>query len=37
LTPEQHHKAHQNEYDFDCPDSIDFDLLVETLKDLKKG
>ncbi|KAJ5476140.1 hypothetical protein N7475_001869 [Penicillium sp. IBT 31633x] len=37
LTPEQHHKAHSNEYDFDCPESIDFDLLVETLRDLKKG
>ncbi|KAJ5779228.1 Phosphoribulokinase/uridine kinase [Penicillium paradoxum] len=37
LTSEQHHKAHANEYDFDCPGSIDFDLLVETLRDLKKG
>ncbi|KAJ5934474.1 Uridine kinase [Penicillium verhagenii] len=37
LTPEQHRKAHSNEYDFDCPDSIDFDLLVDTLKDLKQG
>ncbi|KAK4865896.1 hypothetical protein LT330_008989 [Penicillium expansum] len=37
LTPEQHHKAHANEYDFDCPESIDFDVLVETLRDLKKG
>ncbi|CDM36300.1 hypothetical protein DTO013E5_6758 [Penicillium roqueforti] len=37
LTPEQHHKAHANEYDFDCPESIDFDNLVETLRDLKKG
>ncbi|KAJ5375227.1 hypothetical protein N7517_007233 [Penicillium concentricum] len=37
LTSEQHHKAHANEYDFDCPESIDFDVLVETLRDLKKG
>ncbi|KAJ6149776.1 hypothetical protein N7471_000975 [Penicillium samsonianum] len=37
LTSEQHHKAHANEYDFDCPESIDFDILVETLRDLKKG
>ncbi|KAL2695902.1 hypothetical protein AAEP93_003202 [Penicillium crustosum] len=37
LTPEQHRKAHANEYDFDCPESIDFDILVETLRDLKKG
>ncbi|KAJ5205716.1 hypothetical protein N7491_003657 [Penicillium cf. griseofulvum] len=37
LTSEQHKKAHANEYDFDCPESIDFDVLVETLRDLKKG
>ncbi|KAG0160312.1 hypothetical protein PDIDSM_7839 [Penicillium digitatum] len=37
LTPEEHHKAYANEYDFDCPESIDFDVLVETLRDLKKG
>ena len=37
LTPEEHRKAHANEYDFDCPESIDFDLLVQTLKDLKQG
>ncbi|KXG51064.1 Phosphoribulokinase/uridine kinase [Penicillium griseofulvum] len=37
LTSEQHQKAHANEYDFDCPESIDFDVLVETLRDLKKG
>ncbi|CAG8051787.1 unnamed protein product [Penicillium salamii] len=37
LSPEEHHRAHANDYDFDCPDSIDFDLLVHTLRDLKKG
>jgi uridine kinase len=37
LTPEEHRLAHANEYDFDCPESIDFDLLVDTLKDLKQG
>ncbi|OQE12937.1 hypothetical protein PENFLA_c059G07783 [Penicillium flavigenum] len=37
LTAEQHQKAHANEYDFDCPESIDFDILVDTLRDLKKG
>ncbi|KAA8649937.1 uridine kinase family protein [Aspergillus tanneri] len=37
LTPEQHAKAHRNEYDFDCPDALDFDVLVQTLKDLKQG
>ncbi|OGM46298.1 uridine kinase [Aspergillus bombycis] len=37
LTPEQHAKAHNNEFDFDCPDAYDFDALVQTLKDLKQG
>jgi len=29
--------AHLNEYDFDSPSSIDFDILVERLSDLKAG
>lgn len=37
LTPEQHELAHKNEYDLDSPDSIDFDLLVKCLEDLKQG
>ena len=37
LNTEQHAKAHANEFDFDCPDSLDFDALVQTLKDLKQG
>lgn len=37
LTPEQNALAHLNEYDLDSPKSIDFDLLVEKLKDLKQG
>ncbi|KIW34259.1 uridine kinase [Cladophialophora immunda] len=37
LTPEQNALAHQNEYDLDSPESIDFDLLVEKLIDLKQG
>jgi uridine kinase len=37
LTPEQNALAHLNEYDLDSPDSIDFDLLVERLHDLKQG
>lgn len=37
LTPEQHEKAHRNEYDFDCPEALDFDALVQTLRDLKRG
>lgn len=37
LTPEQHRLAHKNEYDLDSPDAIDFDLLVQSLRDLKEG
>ncbi|KAL8862145.1 MAG: hypothetical protein Q9178_001601 [Gyalolechia marmorata] len=37
LTPEQHTLAHRNEYDLDAPSAIDFDLMVERLKDLKLG
>ncbi|KAL1962907.1 hypothetical protein VTN77DRAFT_9085 [Rasamsonia byssochlamydoides] len=37
LTPEEHARAHRNEYDFDCPEAIDFDVLVQTLRDLKQG
>jgi uridine kinase len=37
LNPEQNALAHANEYDFDCPESIDFDVLVQTLRDLKQG
>ncbi|KAL8709970.1 MAG: hypothetical protein Q9220_005421 [cf. Caloplaca sp. 1 TL-2023] len=37
LTPEQHALAHRNEYDLDAPGAIDFDLMVERLRDLKQG
>lgn len=37
LTPEDHMLAHKNEHDFDSPDAIDFDLLVQCLRDLKQG
>jgi uridine kinase len=37
LTPEQSEKAFQNEWDFDSPQAIDFDSLVECLRDLKRG
>lgn len=37
LTPEQSVKAFKNEFDFDAPQAIDFDLLVEKLRDLKSG
>ncbi len=37
LNPEQSEKAFENEYDFDSPNAIDFDVLVDRLKDLKQG
>ncbi|RAK92558.1 uridine kinase [Aspergillus costaricaensis CBS 115574] len=37
LSPEDHARAHRNQYDFDCPESLDFDVLVQTLRDLKQG
>ena len=37
MTPEQSAKAFRNEYDFDSPEAIDFDALVQNLKDLKAG
>ena len=37
LDEEAEKLAFQNEYDFDSPDAIDFDVLVERLWDLKAG
>ncbi|OMP86787.1 Uridine-cytidine kinase-like 1 [Diplodia seriata] len=37
LTPEQSARAFRNEYDFDAPEAIDFDLLVDVLRDIKQG
>jgi uridine kinase len=37
LTEEQHDQANENNYNFDHPDAFDFDLLLETLKNLKMG
>ncbi|OAA33631.1 uridine kinase [Moelleriella libera RCEF 2490] len=37
LTPEQSQLAFANEYDFDSPEAIDFDVLVDRLRDLKAG
>ncbi|KAJ3235027.1 Uridine-cytidine kinase-like 1 [Chytriomyces hyalinus] len=37
LTKEQIEQAYQNNYNFDHPDSFDFDILEETLKNLKDG
>ena len=37
LDPEQHERAFKNEYDFDSPEAIDFDVLVQRLSELKRG
>ncbi|KAK6819606.1 uridine kinase [Apiospora arundinis] len=37
LDPESSKKAFRNEYDFDAPEAIDFDELVNCLRDLKAG
>ncbi|KAK0714790.1 uridine kinase family-domain-containing protein [Lasiosphaeris hirsuta] len=37
LDMEASKRAFRNEYDFDSPDAIDFDVLVERLRDLKAG
>jgi hypothetical protein len=37
LTPEQSAAAFRNEYDFDSPDAVDFDILVQKLRDIKMG
>jgi len=37
LDEEASQRAARNEYDFDSPDAIDFDILVDRLQDLKAG
>lgn len=37
LTTEQSQAAFRNEYDFDAPEAIDFDTLVDKLRDIKSG
>eukprot|EP00158_Paraphelidium_tribonemae_P005232 Partr_v1_DN27235_c2_g1_i2_m38737 putative uridine kinase len=37
LGPHDIARAHRNEYNFDDPNAFDYDLLVETLVDLKEG
>jgi uridine kinase len=37
LDADAHRRAFLNEYDFDSPDAIDFDVLVDRLRDLKAG
>lgn len=37
LTPEQSASAFRNEYDFDAPAAVDFDNLVEKLREIKSG
>ncbi|GAB6028936.1 Uridine-cytidine kinase-like 1 [Chamberlinius hualienensis] len=37
LTPKQLELSAKNEYNFDHPDAVDFELLIETLRKLKAG
>jgi uridine kinase len=37
LTPAQSTAAFRNEFDFDSPEAIDFDVLVDRLRDIKAG
>ncbi|KAF9091430.1 hypothetical protein BGX29_003281 [Mortierella sp. GBA35] len=37
LTPEEVEIAHRNDWDFDSPNSYDYDLLLETVTKLKQG
>ena len=37
LTPAESLKAFRNEFDFDTPDAIDFEVLVDRLQNLKEG
>jgi uridine kinase len=37
LDEEGSKRAFNNEYDFDSPNAIDFDVLVDRLRDLKAG
>uniref|UniRef100_UPI00398EEE76 uridine-cytidine kinase-like 1 isoform X4 n=1 Tax=Pristiophorus japonicus TaxID=55135 RepID=UPI00398EEE76 len=37
LTKEQQERAASNDYNFDHPDAFDFDLIVSTLRKLKRG
>ncbi|CAG8482903.1 1545_t:CDS:10 [Ambispora gerdemannii] len=37
LTPEQKTAAYNNDYNFDHPNSFDYNLLLETLQNLKEG
>jgi uridine kinase len=37
LSEEKHDAATRNEYNFDHPDAFDFELIMKTLAELKKG
>jgi uridine kinase len=37
LSKEQHEQALKNEYNFDHPNAFDFELILKTLQELKKG
>ena len=37
LNEEQHERASRNEYNFDCPEAFDVDLIIHTVRRLKEG
>lgn len=37
LAPDESAAAFRNEYDFDAPAAIDFDVLVDKLREIKAG
>lgn len=37
LSAKERERAFASEYDFDCPEAIDIDMLVQVLRDLKTG
>ncbi|KAI9667907.1 MAG: Uridine kinase [Bathelium mastoideum] len=37
LTSEESERAFRNDFDFDSPSAIDFDILVDKLRDIKEG
>ncbi|MES1911528.1 MAG: hypothetical protein MHM6MM_003945 [Cercozoa sp. M6MM] len=37
LTPAEHELAEKGEYDFDHPNAFDFDLLLDVLRDVRRG
>jgi uridine kinase len=37
LSEEQHNQALKNEYNFDHPNTFDFELILKKMQDLKNG